>query len=119
MSEDKMIAFCGIICNECPAYIATKNNDDELKKKVANDWSSDEYPLEPQDVVCHGCLVTNQRMMKFCSECKVRECGLKKGVKNCAYCDEYPCEKLNALWKHLQLPETKELLDRIRKQLSL
>jgi hypothetical protein len=33
MSE--MISFCGLLCNECPAYIATQTNDDRLREKVA------------------------------------------------------------------------------------
>jgi len=28
-----MIAYCGIKCTECPAYIATINNDDAKRKE--------------------------------------------------------------------------------------
>lgn len=24
---ERMVAYCGIVCTECPAYIATQNND--------------------------------------------------------------------------------------------
>ncbi|KUK85723.1 MAG: Uncharacterized protein XE03_1923 [candidate division TA06 bacterium 34_109] len=33
---DKMIAFCGLICTECPAFIATQKNDDIERKKWQN-----------------------------------------------------------------------------------
>jgi len=54
-------------------------------------------------------------VIPFCEECNVRKCGLKKGVKNCAYCTEYPCEKLEKLWNSFQVPLAKEILDEIRK----
>ena len=31
-----MIAYCGLNCTECPAYIATKANDDKLREEAAN-----------------------------------------------------------------------------------
>lgn len=30
-----LIAYCGLNCEECKAYIATVNDDDELREKVA------------------------------------------------------------------------------------
>ena len=31
---EKMIAFCGIECTVCPAFIAYKTDDNELRKKL-------------------------------------------------------------------------------------
>ena len=36
---DEMIAYCGLDCGKCEARIATVANDDELRKKVAKNWS--------------------------------------------------------------------------------
>ena len=36
---DTMIAHCGLDCSKCDAYIATINNDDELRESVAKLWS--------------------------------------------------------------------------------
>ena len=33
---DKLIACCGLDCRKCDAYIATMNNDDNLRKKTAD-----------------------------------------------------------------------------------
>ena len=38
---EKIIACCGIACSECPAYIAFKNDDDDLRKKTAKQWSEE------------------------------------------------------------------------------
>ena len=31
----KMMAYCGMDCGECPAYVATRNKDVEAKNQVA------------------------------------------------------------------------------------
>ncbi|MCK4571680.1 DUF3795 domain-containing protein, partial [candidate division WOR-3 bacterium] len=46
---DKMIAYCGIICTECPAFLATQKDDDEERKKVAEMWSTDEHNIKLED----------------------------------------------------------------------
>lgn len=112
-----MVAYCGIVCTECPAYIATEKDDDELRDKIAKKWSSNKYPIKAEDVNCYGCVVEEKEMMDFCAECEVRNCGIKRGVKNCAYCSDYPCKKLEKLWEYLNLPETKEELEKIRKKI--
>jgi Protein of unknown function (DUF3795) len=30
---EEMIAFCGLNCAECPAFLATQENDDEKENK--------------------------------------------------------------------------------------
>ena len=36
---NKMIAFCGLDCTKCDAYIATQTNDDALRAQTAKLWS--------------------------------------------------------------------------------
>lgn len=112
MAEKKIIAFCGLLCNECPAFIAKRTDDDELREKTAERWSTEEFPLEPEDINCDGC-VHGEEILTFCTVCGVRRCGVERGVENCAYCVEYPCKKLENPWSHN--PEAKERLDAIRK----
>lgn len=113
----KIIAICGLICNDCPAFIATQKNDEKKKKRIAELWSTDREILKPEDINCFGCLTEGKIKTKFCNICEVRQCGLKRNVKNCAYCETYPCEKLDKLLEHIQSPEAKETLEKIRKTL--
>ncbi len=113
----EIIAFCGIVCSECPAYKATITNDDDLRRETAKKWTSDEFPIAAEHINCYGCTISGQKLMEFCSACKVRCCGLEKGVKNCAYCEEYACELLEGVWKYLGLPEIRQKLEQIRKSL--
>jgi hypothetical protein len=115
---EKVIAMCGLICNDCPTYIATMKEDNEELRKIAEKWNSKDFPLKPEEVICDGCVVVDKRLMKWCNSCKVRECGLERNVENCAYCEDYPCEKLNNLWKMLESGEAKKNLDMINKDLQ-
>lgn len=36
---NKFIAFCGLNCETCEARLATVSDDDEMRSKVAKEWS--------------------------------------------------------------------------------
>jgi hypothetical protein len=110
---EKVIVMCGLICNDCPAYIATMKEDNEELRKIAEKWSSKDFPLKPEEVICDGCVAVDKKLMKWCNSCKVRKCGLEKNVENCAFCADYPCDKLNDVWKMLGSSSAKENLDMI------
>jgi hypothetical protein len=109
----RMIAICGLICSVCPAFTATQKDDEEEKKRIADLWSTDEYPLKPGDIHCEGCLAFRAKVMSFCEACDVRQCGFDNKVENCAHCDEFPCEKPDKIFA--RSPEAKAALDEIRK----
>jgi hypothetical protein len=112
---EKMIAVCGINCAECPGYLATRENDDHKRKEVAEQWSK-EYQAEfkPEDINCDGCTFGKERLFVHCQVCEIRKCGQEKQLKNCAYCNEYPCPKLSQLF--LMVPQGKVVLDEIREE---
>lgn len=113
---DKMIAFCGLICTECPAFIATQKDDDKEREKVAKVWSKEyKCDMKPEDINCDGCLVESNRLFSHCKVCEIRKCGQEKEVKNCAYCDDYACEILNEVLN--DVPKAKIALEEIRKNL--
>ena len=82
---NKMISYCGIICTECPGFIATQNNDDEQRKKIAEDWSKNyNVDVKPDDVNCDGCLSDSGRLIGHCQVCEIRKCASEKNINNCA-----------------------------------
>jgi hypothetical protein len=110
----KNIAYCGLDCSVCPAYVATVNNDDALKAKIAEQWSKDfGGNYKPEDIECDGCISEAGRHSGYCSVCEIRLCGVKNEVENCAHCKDYSCEKLSAF--HAGVTEAKNTLDGIRK----
>ena len=113
---DKMIAYCGLVCSECPAYIATQADDQRSLERVAAQWSKEfGHSFAPEDCLCDGCLATTDRLSSYCHECKIRACGNEKQVRNCAHCSDYACEKLEKFFGFA--PEAKASLETIRKVL--
>ena len=95
----KMIAFCGLDCEKCDAYIATKNDDQALREKTAKLWSElNNAPILPEHINCEGCRVDGKKTV-FCeSLCQIRQCALKEGVKTCGDCLEVEqCPTLGAV----------------------
>ncbi len=110
----KMIAYCGLNCAECPAFIATQKDDDNKRKKVALEWQKRfNINIKPQEINCDGCTSQSIRLINFCQRNKIRLCAIENQVQNCAYCPAYACEKLIEFFKWV--PECKIILDDIKK----
>lgn len=110
---EEMIAYCGITCTECPAYLATQNDDDEERKRVAETWSKQyQADIKIEDIACDGCLLGHTRYFSHCSVCEIRACATGKGMQNCAYCDDFACETLTSFFQ--LVPEAKATLEAIR-----
>ena len=110
-----MIAFCGLDCTRCDAYVATKNDDNKLREETAKKWEKEfNHPgLRRSDINCDGCLSDSKRLFKHCRICEIRKCAKEKEVENCAHCEYYSCDKLEKLHKHTI--EARINLENIRK----
>lgn len=118
MAEEKVIAFCGIDCAACPAYIGTQTGDEELLAKTAEEWSTDDEALAPEDVICYSCTQTEKRLFTWCKHCRMKDCCREKDIPNCAYCDEYACEDLKKLWNMVESQGPRKTLDDIRREVK-
>ncbi len=102
----KMIAYCGLICSNCPTYIATRNDDDEARAKTAALYSKKfGFSLKPEDINCDGCLSTGKRLIGYCRACNIRKCCSTRGLADCTYCSKQPCEHLDKF--HAFSPDAK------------
>ncbi len=84
-----MIAYCGLDCEKCEARIATVNNDDALRVKVAKEWSElNKVEITPEMINCDGCRVDGAKT-PFCAHlCPIRRCAVGRGVNTCGDCAE-------------------------------
>lgn len=106
-----MIAFCGLECTVCPAYLATQTSDLALAERTAKEWSEQFHvDVKVENVWCDGCLVGGKKCA-HCLECEIRACGQKRGVANCGLCDDYPCATVSPLLG--MVPDAKVRLDSI------
>jgi hypothetical protein len=99
MQMDRMVALCGVICTDCPAYIATQADDRDALEQVLVHWreESNAPDITVEDIICDGCLTRDGRLNGYCQQCKVRSCAVVRDVTNCAYCAEYVCDELKRL----------------------
>jgi len=109
--NDEIVAFCGLVCSECPAYIATQTDNRELMVKTARGWSTKDNKIDPDEITCDGCQPIGERHNMFCGKCEVRTCGLERSLEDCSWCGDYPCSKLEALWMTINSPDAKIKLD--------
>lgn len=112
MSE--MIAYCGLNCAACEAYLATKANDQAELEKIAAKWRT-EYnspDITVAEVNCMGCSSESGPWCGHCGECTMRACAQKRGYATCAECAEYPCEDLNGFLE--LVPPARANLERLR-----
>ena len=113
-----LMAFCGLNCAACEAYLATQANDLAAQQRVLAKWRQEfNAPnMTIADVTCDGCVTLNGRASGYCSQCPIRACGVERKVTNCAYCAEYSaCEKLAGFF--VQAPAAKTMLEEIRRTL--
>ena len=77
----EMIAYCGLDCEKCDAYIATINDDQELREKTAKLWAElNNAPIFPEHINCQGCRVEGIKTVFCDSMCRIRHCS---GLENC------------------------------------
>jgi len=88
----EMIGYCGYNCHLC----AAQSDDPAVRQRLVDGWRKvfghENYTAE--NVKCAGCS-SDGRVAD--QQCKARPCAKQKGVESCAYCDEFPCDKM----KHL------------------
>ncbi len=113
-----LIAFCGLDCASCEAYIATQAHDEAAKERIAEEWRK-EYGnpgITAAYVTCDGCTNLAGHPGGHCGECDIRACGIEQGVANCAHCADYEgCAKLARFFG--MVPSAKVTLDEIRREL--
>lgn len=110
-----LIAYCGIDCAKCPAYIAFINDDDNLREKTAKQWSEMfKHDFNKEDINCEGC-TKGKIHVYFCGNmCNIRKCAMSKNIENCAFCNDYPCQMLSDFIK--DIPEAQENLKNIHQK---
>jgi hypothetical protein len=89
---EKMIGYCGFNCHLC----AARSDDPAVRQQLVDGWrrifGHQNYTVE--NVRCDGCLSDGRLADK---QCKARPCAIERGVQNCAYCEDFACDKV----KHL------------------
>ena len=84
-----MIAYCGLDCEKCDAYLATIHHDQALREKTAKLWAElNHAPILPEHIYCEACRMDGAKTV-YCERlCGIRQCALKKGAVTCGDCPD-------------------------------
>lgn len=96
---NRLIAYCGLDCSKCEARKATINNDDNLRIKVAEEWSKlNQVTITKEMINCEGCRM-NGLKTPFCDKlCPIRMCASQKNVETCGDCLKInTCDKIKMI----------------------
>ena len=115
---NEMLAYCGLTCQGCPIYLATREKNKEKKDKMRAEivrLCKEQYGVkfEPGDIIdCDGCRTEAGRLFSESTKCEIRKCAREKELENCAHCSEYACGNLKEFF--VTQPDAKSRLDVIR-----
>lgn len=85
-----LIAYCGLDCEKCDAYLATIHNDQALREKTAKLWAElNHAPILPKHINCEGCRVSGRKTVYCDHLCPIRQCAMKKGLTTCGNCPDF------------------------------
>lgn len=109
------IACCGLDCEKCEARLATINNDNDLRKKVAEEWSKlNGIEITAEMINCEGCRVNGVKTVYCEALCPIRKCAMEKHFVTCAECHEMDvCNEVAAI-----ISNNKEARDNLKSALE-
>jgi len=83
-----LAAVCGLFCEACSIYIASREDPERLALLAARFGQSEE------ETYCEGCRAGKR--MAYCRSCTMFVCASERGLAFCSECVEYPCKDLLA-----------------------
>ena len=92
----QLVAYCGLDCEKCEARIATLNDDDALRTKVAKLWSElNGIDITPEMINCTGCRTEGVKTVYCGSLCEIRKCAMSRNYETCGDCRDIDnCNKV-------------------------
>lgn len=80
-----LLAPCGLYCGICGVYMASRDNNQKLKEKLAA-----AYGVTPEQIDCNGCM--SDKKFVYCQACNIRSCVMDKKYEGCHQCNDFPCK---------------------------
>jgi len=113
----RLIAYCGLDCGECEAYIATQKNDRAGLEAAAKKWTEQfgARDIAAEMCICDGCSEGGRLSTAHCKTCAIRLCASVRGVATCAHCQDFGCATLQSFFAFA--PVLKEKLEAIRAEI--
>ncbi len=104
--EKKMLAYCGLYCEQCSVRTAYCEQDCKHLEHFPVKFKKDRPDLSDYD--CEGCKGRN-----LCGPCRIKDCASPKGIDSCAECNEFPCEFLKT-FENDGIPHHRQAVENLR-----
>jgi hypothetical protein len=82
--KKEYLSPCGMYCGVCATLAADRDNDQELKEKIASVFGT-----KPEQITCDGC--RSEKTFQFAKICAIRACADEKQIQGCHQCGDFPC----------------------------
>lgn len=107
--DKEMIAYCGLDCYKCEAYLATINNDDSLREIVAEKWSKlNGITITKEMINCLGCIGKGLKTPYCEALCNIKNCCISKSYEHCGKCANLDtCKTIGEFFKYNDEPKKK------------
>jgi len=90
---EAILTRCGYRCDLCLAWRPNVERDAASRQILSDGWHKYfGFRIPPEQICCDGCMAENAKLID--TSCPVRPCVIRKGLDNCAQCEEYACERL-------------------------
>jgi hypothetical protein len=108
MANLRLVTYCGLYCGLCSSCSRTPKQAGALRDTLRRDgiehWGTDFPDFKEFWRFLNGVAESGSRCS--CREgtcgppfCTIKKCAPEKGVDVCAFCDQYPCERILGLAK--------------------
>jgi hypothetical protein len=89
-----LLCYCGHDCSKCVTYIATQQNDNNLRRQSQSFYKEKfnlDIPLE--NFNCNG--GRSDKVFESCKECPFIKCCKQHDIDSCSKCPKYPCKEIS------------------------
>jgi hypothetical protein len=98
-----MLSACGFRCDLCPAF--NENVSSEADQVATSEgWKKyNDIDMPPEQISCDGYSSPLRSGHELPSrKCETRDCVTKRGLGNCASCEEYLCDRRESNMRDLE-----------------
>lgn len=118
LSQENLLAYCGVNCAECDTFKATQANNVQNLKIMARHLSMTFHKkISIKDIECDGCKSEGRHCFYCGKDCVIKKCCLEKHYATCIECLDFPCTALTNFFK--KKPDAKTNLQLLRKKTPL
>ena len=103
--KKEYLSPCGMYCGVCTIIAADRDNDQELKTKLASIFGT-----IPEQITCKGC--RSEKTFQFAGSCAIRACADGKHLEGCYQCENFPSDHFKTFPFEIAKKEMMEAIPR-------